>query len=145
MIKTATPADLRELFHLCDEFSCASASVSYKKEIFLENWTKILESGLGIILLLPDNKGFLGGLKYPDINTGVLSAVETFWFVTDSARGQGLRLLRNFEKWAKDNDCRQIIMVHLADLMPDAVRKIYLRMGYNKLETHYIKRLSNGN
>jgi hypothetical protein len=142
MIREIKSDELQDILHLCDMFSDSSVFVSYDKEIFLSNWSALIDNGIGCILTNDKNNAMLGCIKYPDINTGELCATELFWF--SSNPGAGIKLLRKFEEWAKDNNCISIIMVHLADLMPEKVKNIYEKYGYSKMETHYIKRLTYG-
>ena len=79
---------------------------------------------------------------FPDPNTGEMLATEFFWFVNPESRGSGLKLLKVFEKWAKEKGCKKVIMVHLSDSMPEKIRNIYLRFGYKVAETHYIKEVA---
>lgn len=112
---------------------------------FTENWTMLL-NGPGIILLLFDLQGeiqgFLGGVKYPDINNNELVAYEQFWFVSQDFRGEGWRLYRPFERWARNSGCKQIQMVHLADSMPDRLAQFYENIGFKRTEIRYSKELT---
>ncbi len=109
-------------------------------------WINLITNNIGVIFLLVEHEsitGFLAALKYPDINSGELVATEMAWFVKESQRGRGLLLLREFEGWAKEEGCKLITMGYLKDLMPDKVERLYERMGYKAIETHYIKEIEN--
>ena len=80
-------------------------------------------------------------MLYPDLYSGDLIATEFFWFVRAEVRGQGLKLYYAFEAWARARHCAQIRMVHLLDLMPERLAKVYRRLGYEPAETHYVKEL----
>lgn len=142
MIRQATINDLPRLIQLAEEFADSTQFVKgFKPEYFINSWTQFLSTSIGVIFILDDYAGMLGAIKYPDINTGRLSALECFWFVSQDKRGNGLELLKEFELWAKDHQCLDIRMVHLSDSMPERLSVLYKRMGYKPVETHYAKEL----
>jgi GNAT superfamily N-acetyltransferase len=63
---------------------------------------------------------------------------EMFWYVTPEHRGQGVRLLRAAELWAKSHDIRQSIMISPSE----KVSAFYVRCGYAPVETQFIKNLN---
>lgn len=143
MIRIATIEDLPKLGNIAKEFYSSSEHLDdFNIEIFASNWENFIESGVGIIFLLINNGdiiGVLGGIKYPDVNSNQLIATELFWYVEKEHRGQGGKLLKEFEEWAKLEGCKKIIMVHMTDFMPDKLSVIYRRKGYKKMEVHYVK------
>lgn len=109
---------------------------------FVASWRTLLERGMGEIFVLRENGeviGALGALVYPDMYDGEPVATEAFWWVKPERRGQGMRLLQEFEEWARECGCRRMLMVHLESLQPMALGRIYERRGYVKAETHYLK------
>ena len=91
------------------------------------------------MLVLDDFHGALGGVCVPDCHRECMVASEFFWYVKPEHRGGGIRLLKAFEKWAREQGADRIIMTHLADSMPEGLKKLYIRLGYEELETNYIK------
>ena len=142
-IVKGTIEDIELLYPIAANFYSSSKFLNgFMPVVFKQSWTTFLSSGLGVLFLLKNDNGIhgmLGGMKYPDPNSGELIATEFFWFVNPEKRGQGLKLLKAFESWAKEQECKKIIMVHLADLMPDRIKQIYEKSGYEMLETHYVK------
>ncbi len=66
-------------------------------------------------------------------------AVETVWFVSESARGRGsMKMLDAYEAWARSVGSTSIVMASLAT---NDVSGIYLRRGYAPIETHFMKHL----
>ena len=61
---------------------------------------------------------------------------KTF-IICNPAAGAGLA----HERWSKLKGCQRVIMIHMSDLMPEEVKGMYLKNGYEKLETHYIKEI----
>ncbi len=94
----------------------------------------ISESGDEII-------GGIGGLVYPDVNTGEKSLLESFWFVDSEWRGQGLRLLASLEKWAKENSVIKMSVCHFVRLNAEQLNRLYLRKGFEPVEVMYSKRV----
>lgn len=80
------------------------------------------------VLLVSDN-GMIGGSLAPlYCAPSWVTAVEFFWWSQD---GHGMRLLRDFERWAADMGADEVRMTTLAAL-PDAERAM---RGYSRDET----------
>jgi GNAT superfamily N-acetyltransferase len=144
-IREARLEDLPRMEDCAREFYAQSRFLKgFNPELFRNTWTQLLANGTGVIFLLVDEeigeiRGALGGVAYPDPYSGALIATEFFWFVSEGRRGHGLRLLKAFEAWAREKGCSQIRMVHLMDLMPDKLDRVYRRFGYEPAEVHYSK------
>lgn len=111
---------------------------------FLSCWSDYIKKGVGEFLgLFADDekslRGALGAIFYRDPLTGDSSAVEQFWYVMPGHRGDGLRLLDAFIATAKERNCRRVCMIHLENLQPEALKRVYERRGFAKLETGYFK------
>jgi GNAT superfamily N-acetyltransferase len=142
----ATVADLPKIQRCAEEFYAASQFLTgFDLERFSALWKGLLESEAGVIFSFDDNDGqwagMLGGMAYPDIYSGVMTASEMFWYVRDGHRGQGIKLYRAFEEWARERECKVIRMVHLADVMPEKVARFYEKVGFVMIETHFSKTL----
>ena len=148
MIIRATIEDL-EKYIACfadgmKEWAEEGWAMPLNENCFLSTWKGLLATGIGVIWLLIDEDsgmpvGALGAIKFPDPNNGVLTASEMFWYVKKDYRGQGMKLLELFEGWAEENGCGHITMVHLTDIMPDILKRVYERRGYKAREVHYFK------
>ncbi len=111
-------------------------------EVFVRNWTTLLGNGMGRIFGLYDGTnlvGALGAIIVPDLNDGDLTATECFWFVRKSHRGNGVRLLLNFVKYAKEIGCVRVNMVHVFNEHANKLSKLYKKIGFSPVEIHYIK------
>lgn len=114
--------------------------------VFVATWTAFLNAGFGAIFGLRNEEreliGVLGAVVLPDPNDGVLIGSEFFWWVVPEARGHGLKLLKEYERWAvEDKGAKRIGMVHLLSLSPESLGKLYERRGYKAIEVHYIKEI----
>lgn len=143
-ISKAIAADLPRMETAAREFYASSRFlVGFDMERFTSAWASLIES-CGVIFLAETDglvDGALGGVAYPDINSGALIATEFFWFMRPGRRGAGLGLYRRFEQWARNSNCSQIRMVHLADGEPQRMAKLYKRLGFDPAEVHYVKEL----
>ena len=146
LIRQATPEDFAALEPLGREFYAQSRFLQgLDWGRFTKLWTALIGQGTGVILLLEEPggvAGMLGGVIYPEPYSGALIATEFFWFVRSAARGGGLSLYKAFEQWARRERCTQIRMVHLLDLMPEKLERVYRHLGYEPVETHYVKELT---
>lgn len=87
-------------------------------------------------------KGFMGLTYAPNhIGAGII-ANECCFFVTQSARGGGLKLIHAAEKLAKSKGC-QFLTLNASRVAGNADRsgKLYEHCGYAPLETAYLKAL----
>lgn len=87
-------------------------------------------------------KGFIVGCVTPYFLTPHLRVCsELAWYVEPEFRGSkvAIKLIREYEKEALSRGCDKINLVALESLTPDKVGNIYKKLGYNKLENHYIK------
>ena len=147
MIREARLDDLRRLEACAREFYAQSRFLKgFDPERFEAFWTSLLEQEMGVIFLLVSDRdgeieGTLGGVIYPEPYSGARIATEFFWFVHQARRGEGLKLLRAFESWARAKGCAQIRMAHLVDLMPAKLETVYRRFGYTPAEVQYLKEL----
>ena len=88
--------------------------------------------------------GFAAGCKAQLMgDSSIIHGSELAWWVDEEHRGGrlGIQLLRGLELAAKAAGCSYWSMVYLESSMPDSIRKIYLKMGYQLNETVYGKRL----
>ena len=145
MIQRITVDRLRELMPLVEEFYSSSKFLkNFNADHCEKMWVKFITDEVGVIFLLEEKEeiiGFLAALKYPDINSGELWATGMAWFVKSKKRSEGLLLLKEFERWAKEEKCKRITMAHLADLMPDKMKKVYENRGYKIADINYSKEI----
>jgi len=93
------------------------------------------------IVLVIDNEvvGVIAGktVDYPLQEKQIFQ--EMIWFVSKKYRMHGIKLLRALEAHCKERGIQMIIMVALGSSMKEKLDRVYKIMGYNELETHYIK------
>jgi GNAT superfamily N-acetyltransferase len=114
----------------------------FDNDVFLKTWTKFLQSGIGRIFGAFQGEEFVGALACmttPDMYDGQKVAIETFWYVFPEFRGQGVRLMKHYENWAKNNGVSRVLMGAIAGLHDEELGSFYERCGYRRLETTYSK------
>jgi GNAT superfamily N-acetyltransferase len=144
MIRQVKIEEIPKVVWFMKEFEKESKFVTVKPEYAIPLWEKTISTGIGTMFILEEGGemiGGIGGFKSPIPHSGEMTAVETFWFVTPKKRGRGIGLLNAFECWAKEQGCKKIAMIHLADSFSDRLEKFYLRYGYELVEKHYIKEI----
>lgn len=146
VIREAAVFDLPKMADSAKEFYSSSKFLrGFSIEKFCSAWKGFIESGIGVIFGLFDEegkvRGAIGGICYPDMHSDEIHASEFFWFISDGYRGDGLKLLRAFERWAESKQCAVIRMAHLSDSMPDKLQRVYARLGYALAESQYVKEL----
>lgn len=105
----------------------------YNAAISIGAWTGMVASGTGVVLAVVDGErpvGLLCGYRAVNIDTGKLTAQMWHWFVEPEAKGWGLQLLREFERWAAEHGCKRIAIGCNANLWTEKHHKIYARKGY---------------
>jgi len=93
------------------------------------------------IVLVADGEvvGVIAGkiVNYP-LQNGLMFQ-EMIWYVTKKYRTYGVKLLRALEAKCKAEGIQILIMVAGGATMKKKLDQLYKIMGYQELETHYIK------
>lgn len=141
----ATIQDLPKVETCAREFYSSSQFLKgFDLERFCKLWTGLIESDCGVIFSLQSNAqwiGAIGGLTFQEIYSGQMTALEMFWFVRPGHRGQGIKLYRELEAWAREKQCSEMRMVHLLDSMPEKLERVYRHFDFKPAEIHYTKEL----
>jgi GNAT superfamily N-acetyltransferase len=145
MIREAKVSEIRKVTEFMKAFEKASSFVKVDIDHAAEKYERFVSSGAGTVLIMVDEKdvihGGLGFITYPDLHSGFLMAVETFWYVSPEYRGRGLMLVREFERRAKEKGCKYIAMIHMTDSYPEELEHVYAHMKYRLVEKHYMKEI----
>jgi GNAT superfamily N-acetyltransferase len=94
----------------------------------------------GVVLVSEKGRvltGMIGLLAYNHPFSGERTAFEVVWWVQPEARGDGVRLLKAAEEWAREQGIQKVQMV----APNERVGALYQRLGYVPVETSYQRSL----
>lgn len=132
-MRPATPEDIPALLEMGRAFHAESGMpFSFDQDAVSGMLATMIEAD-GATVLMTDRGGIGGVLQPAYCDPKWTYAVELFWW----ARGDGLALLRAFERWAQQAGANEVRMTSLAAL-PRADRLIR-RVGYEPAEVSYSK------
>lgn len=146
MIRVGTYGDVDSIVNMAREFWAHTHYDDEYQPEAVEGMAKAcIDAGLMSALVVDDNVvGFACGLKGPLLaNFDVMTGVEVAWWVDKDHRGgrNGIALLKHIEGLAKKEGLKYWSMIFMESSMPAEIEGIYRKMGYNKAETTYTKRL----
>jgi len=133
MIRAATPDDIPVLLAMGREFHAASGMAFGFNDAAVAGFLTRMVEAEGAVVLMTDKGAIGGALNAAYCDPSWVYAVELFWW----ARGDGLALLRAFERWAQQAGASEIRMTSLAAL-PRADRLLRC-VGYVPAEVSYSK------
>lgn len=144
MIRLLTKAELPKVHKLGAWFFAeAKRPGNYSPEAFERLWSALFDQGIALFLVAEQDGevvGAFGAAIHEDYLNSEKTASEMFWVVLPEARGTiGLKLFNAFEAEAAKRDVSRIMMIHLSNLTPESLRKLYVRRGYREVETVYEK------
>lgn len=144
-IRTATPDDVFDILILAKEFS-KEAPQSHKwnkekTEQFILSALQNTNMKIFVIDVDGEIEGALVGLLSELYMSYTVQATELAWFVSKDYRGKpaSLKLIKAFEKWAKESGANQVGMGDIEGI--SSLEKLYNRLGYERAETVYLKEL----
>jgi GNAT superfamily N-acetyltransferase len=144
LIFKATVNEIREITEMATRFEECTNHVLVDVDHSVKNYTRFITEGIGAMFGVRIDGEVVGGLgciKSYDLHYPRMLAVETFWFVLPEHRGFGMQLWEEFEKWAKEEKCDYMAMIHLSDSSPEILERLYVRKGYELIEKHYLKKV----
>jgi GNAT superfamily N-acetyltransferase len=89
-------------------------------------------------------RGFLAAVLQPVwFSPGARVALETSWWMDEDVRGrvEGVRMLAEFERWAKEEGAKAICMSDIVLEGESAAERILTRLGYRITERTFTKGL----
>jgi GNAT superfamily N-acetyltransferase len=143
LVREARYDEIPEMITKGKAFEEATKEVVINVDHAIKSFQDAYKSGiLTMLRLIDDNGDSAGGLAYikvPEIYSGIITAVELYWFIYTDKRGCGKILIDAFEESAKNKGCSRVAMIHLVDSFPETLQKFYTKRGYHLTELHYIK------
>lgn len=126
-------------------YEWGTGKTDFDDSVSAGNWIHLVQNGDGVVFFVSDEQdkpiGFICGYKARNIDTGKLTAQMWHWFVEPAAKGLGLQLLREFEKWGSAQGCDRVAIGCNANLWTDKHRKIYARKGYEMEGMNFSKEI----
>ena len=120
-----------------DEPYQAGSALFYMDIAFDQGLLLVAEHGGEVV-------GFAAGALSPLMgNNDYLSGSELAWWIEPEHRGGrlGIQLMKELESAARTAGCDFWNMIYMQSCMPEAIEKMYQKMGYVLKETTYGKRL----
>lgn len=144
MIRLATPDDIDQIAVLGERFITEShyrRLIGINPDALRSVAEMLIREDHGLLLVdefYGELAGMIGMIATIHPTSWEPVASELFWYVPPEARGCGLKLLYAAERWARKSDLKRCIMVS----PNERVATLYRRLGYDELETQFIKDIS---
>lgn len=106
----------------------------------LDRLARWLIDGGGIVLVSERDgtlTGMIGAVRFVHPMSGQATVSEVFWWVEPEARGDGVKLLKRVERWAREHGVERMTMI----APTPEVGRLYNRLGYHATETSYVRTL----
>jgi len=138
--------DFLPVFELCKEAAIA-VNGEYHEEYLFKAVESFFQDDYNnrVLLLAYDEEtpvGALGAVRVPDhFLYGDTLAIELVFWITPSYRKTRifLKLIKAYENWAKQVGITQLVLSDIHD--NESLRKAYVKKGYHKSETSFIKKM----
>ena len=145
MVRRAKEEDIPKILDMIYGFydeSLRDYGISVKKETLEDTLKKLI--GLGSIFVDDELSGVVAGTISPSLfDKDELVGQELIWYVKPETRkGRvGLELINAFTEYCKSMGAKKLMMVHMENLNPILMNKLYTRKHYRLMEFHYIKEI----
>lgn len=142
MIRRAEAGDLERLMEMGQRFVASTeyaSRISIDPERLSDTIVKVATNPDGVIFVSGPEvpTGMIAMVAYDHPFSGERTAFEVVWWVDPEARGDGVRLLKAAEDWARERGATAMQMV----APNDRVGALYRRLGYEAVETSFQRRL----
>lgn len=115
----------------------------FNPEKSINSFINLVSSGVGYIIGYFNGEGVLkGGLVFiitPDFFTNDILAQELCWFVSKGSRGAGIKLLKEYERLAKEKGANQIALCHMVGYQDEQLDRVYNKFGYTLVDKIFRK------
>lgn len=120
-------------------------SLGHDKESALAAVHHFEQNHLHVVAIEDDEIiGVMGGFLTPYfLKTKSIAFQEILWYVRKDKRkgGAGMRMFYEMQKIAKEHGATHMVMAHTGKVVPKKLEKIYDKLGFEVLETQYIREL----
>lgn len=154
-VRTAQIADIPTIVDMLTKFFSQLSLEPERTELDRKHVTHLL---IGLIkgdhghVIVLDNDGIPVGVlvaaRMPGLAYPASQAVELAWWIEPDFRGarSAFDMLREYERWAREQNCSVIHMGCMTGLRGDDVARLYERAGFQNIQRDFVKflpRLSN--
>jgi GNAT superfamily N-acetyltransferase len=149
LVRSATKNDLKQYVKLAETFHAASPMhgvIDFDPKGYAEFYTLALQNeSMGIWLAEIENKvvGIVGAIAYPlYFNPNALVVQELWWWLDPAFRGEGNKMFKQIELWAKERNASALFMIALEDDRAAKMEKVYQRAGFKPIERTFMKKVT---
>lgn len=147
MIRKIKYSEMFSLTRVPAEAFFAESGISGELDFqhFADSWDDLIHRNAGVVLVNENENGangIIGGIFSRCLMTGDPIATECFWWISKDLRGKspaGMRLFLAWENIMRAKGAKRIYVGNLHAVNHDDMQKLYARLGYTPLETHYVK------
>ncbi len=145
MIRKAHPDDFDAILEMSELFW---ESTIYDEKFDKDHTRKMIEMAYehGLLAVLDKDKpvGFIAGVKAPLLaSTDALIGSElAFWINPEHRKGRSsILLIKYMEELVALQKIKHWTMISMESSSPEVAERIYLKLGYKKAETSFVKEI----
>lgn len=145
-IRKAITEDKPQIIELIIQFykeSLREYGVRFDLETLYETVQNFIDNQIGIVAEEYGKIiGVIGGMIAPSMfDKSQKIGQESIWYVIPAERKgkTGIKLIKAFEKECIDGGANAIIMIHMNNLYPEILDRLYTMNGFKLMESNYIK------
>ena len=133
MIRKCTLNDLDFCFEVAEKFGVLAGHV-IDRDRLQETLLMLMDHGV----MIRSDKGIIGGMIFPFYMSGEIACQEFFWY---SEGGDGVDLLKEFERICKEEGVSRVIMSTLCNDYQEKIDSLLLNNGYRHFEHSLVRNL----
>lgn len=115
----------------------------YTEELLVKEMEQYADNKSSLVMI-EDGKvvGLIAGkfVHFPMSNFKIYQ--ETAWYVLPEHRKNGMKLFKENERYCKSIGIDSIVMGNMGNLNEEKMKRFYKSMGYQCMETQFVKRIS---
>ena len=146
IIRKVTREDKPQIIELIIQFyveSLRDFGIKFDLETLYETVQNFIDNQIGIVAEKEGViVGVIGGMLAPSMfDKSQKIGQESIWYVTQKERkgSMGFKLIKEFERECIKRGANAIIMIHMSNLYPEVLDRLYKMNGFRLMESNYIK------
>lgn len=133
--------DITTIIHNFYEESLKEYEPALKPDVISQTIEQAQKDAVFLLII----NGKCEGIIYGAVTTSPINQRTTYqeiiWYVNEEYRRYGKLLLDKTQEHLKKNNINSMIMVAMENSMSSRLKAFYERLGFQPMETHYIKEL----